>query len=64
MFAKPTNGNDVKSNVIYPVGRSDAQQIDVVSENGALQPVAAQKQHFDGGRWLGGCVAAIQDPTY
>lgn len=44
-----------------PVWWTNAKQIDVVPQNGALQPIAANEQYFDGGRWFSRCVAAANE---
>ena len=49
--------NDVKLEIVLPVGRFAAKLFDVATENRVDITVGAHEHHFDGRRWFGAAVA-------
>lgn len=56
--------NDEEADMVEPIGRATAEQLHVVTQNGALQPVAAQQEDFDCTRWFCGRVAAVRRKSW
>ncbi len=53
-------GNDVKFEIVLPVGRFAAKLFHVATEDRVDITIRAHEHHFDGRRWFGAAVATVE----